>query len=512
MKMVQGAGTIADYGNYVYNCTLGQWNYKIPIESLTDIQLYADASSIGSLELIWTCSAGQGTVESISPAASVVGTDPVTGNPYVLIQGISGSTTASCFVIGMSSGGNMYFSQEYCIESVCAAQGLGLVDGCYGNLDPLISVDREGIYFGEGGGIAYKHTFRMRNTEVTLNAIRNDFKSGRTRNFRTESVDIFKFWGDAIPEWYMPHVDAVFKRGEVFIYDNTKGVTTKYIVESTAYEKADECVKLWKPFVLLRANQYQSFSCEPDPCAVVQVDSGGVPLPACCDPAVTGATVEFLEGNTVTLNFTPCEPTPGNGYIILYRVVGSGGGYTNAGSFASSPAVFGTGGSDGDQYEGFIYSDCDGVFGDMIPWTTGEAAAFTISSSPCALGQVVYTVTGNPGDIITVRVSYTGLLKKLSGLFTRGYITVSAADGSPTNQTVTSPCYVDTADHPFSIFADVVVTLVGTSATITVVATVDNSANTASSYATITDANGDTMNLTSSGCSQSSATGGSSPC
>ncbi len=357
----------------------------------------------------------------------------------------------------------------------------------------------------------------MRNAEVTLNAIRNDFKAGRTRNFRTESVDVFKFWGDAIPEWYMPHVDAVFKRGEVFIYEPIKGTTTKYLVESTAYEKLDECVKAWSPTVLLRANQYQSFSCEPAPCSVVVGGGGGGEPVPCCDPVVTGASVEFIEGNTVTIDFVPCSPAPAGGYVVLYRLAGTTDGYIPAGdAFTSSPAVFGISGgvsnNEGDQYEGFIYSDCnDGVLGNMIPWTTGVVSPYSITPSPCDLGQVVYTITGNPGDVITVRVTYNGPLAKLSGLFTRAYITVSAADGIPTNQTVFSDCHLDAATYPFTIFADVVLTLVGSSAIISVIANVDNSANYASSHATITDVNGDTKDITAFGCSQNSATGGN-PC
>lgn len=75
--------------------------------------------------------------------------------------------------------------------------------------------------------------------------------------------------------------------------------------------------------------------------------------------------------NTITINFTPCEPTPVNGYVIKYRPVGSGIPYRTAPTnFTESPAVFvdnlDAGGTD---YEGYIQGDCgDGKLGFASPW------------------------------------------------------------------------------------------------------------------------------------------------
>lgn len=78
--------------------------------------------------------------------------------------------------------------------------------------------------------------------------------------------------------------------------------------------------------------------------------------------------------NIITIDFEPCLPTPLNGYRFFYRVLGSVGAYTDAGLFASSPAIFeALSGVEDDQYEGYFHSDCgEGVIGDQIPFETEE--------------------------------------------------------------------------------------------------------------------------------------------
>ncbi len=544
MKMVQGAGTIADWTSYVYNCRLGQWNYKmyssgnLAITMMLYIDFGTNAPGFVTAELVHTCGATAGTIEAISLDSYVIGQD-TNGRYYGVFDTFNETTTAPCFVIALTFDVGIWFSQEYCVVNnagFCASQVIS-VKGCYGNLDPLISYDAEGIYFGQSQGgtqgssnLVYQHQFTLTNGEITLNSIKNDFKSGRSRNFRTESQDIYLFQGELIPEWYIKHVDAVFKRGEVHVSLNmlTTGEvlddnigTDKFLVGATVYEKVDECVKGWKPNVNLIRNQYQSFSCEVNPCnVVVDGGGGGGDLP-CCDPAVIDATVVFTDGNTVTINFSPCSPTPASGYNILYRLVGSTGGYTSGGNYTSSPAEFGVGGIDGDQYEGYIYSDCNGVLGNMIAWTTGAAVTYSLTEGSCdtGIGNVTYTIAGGtPGDVVTVVVTMAGSLKKLSGSFTRAYITVVAPEGVPGSQTVSSLCHLDTAVYPLTggdaVQATVVITLTGTTAVFSVTAVVENSStSTISCYATITDVNGDAKNINSGGaCRASSANGGSSPC
>lgn len=81
--------------------------------------------------------------------------------------------------------------------------------------------------------------------------------------------------------------------------------------------------------------------------------------------------------NQISISFTPCDPTPANGYNILWRVRGSNDPLTDAGNFSESPAVFQDEvNPSGTCYEGFIRSDCSesgesgSNFGNLIPWET----------------------------------------------------------------------------------------------------------------------------------------------
>lgn len=65
--------------------------------------------------------------------------------------------------------------------------------------------------------------------------------------------------------------------------------------------------------------------------------------------------------NRITVTFTPCTPTPANGYKILYRVLGTSGAYRDGGNFTTSPAVIDDVNDAADtQYEGIIKGDCGG--------------------------------------------------------------------------------------------------------------------------------------------------------
>lgn len=287
MKMILGAGTISNYASYINGCTKKQWPYKIPITSLADVQLYisigAVAPGTATYELIHTCG-NINQIDAIIPGNYVIGQD-TNSNYYGVFKNFSGSS-AKCFVIAITLDSQIYFSEQYCIENTC--EQLTLLNGCYGNLDPLVSYDRNGIYFGESQGgtvgdatVVYEHKSYMRDVEVTLNALKTTFKQGRTRTFRIEAEDILLFWAELVPEWYIKYIDAIFKRGEVYVGD------TRYMLEATAYTKTDECFKAWKPTVTLRESYYQSFSCDVDPCAGPQAE--------CCDPDGLEATVEFTQ-------------------------------------------------------------------------------------------------------------------------------------------------------------------------------------------------------------------------
>jgi len=290
--MFLGAGAITDYGSWTPNCTLKQWPYKIPVLGLSDVELYIDGASASSAQILHTCGPSMGTIESVSYEGGP-STDPA-GQTYSVMKNFSGSSPTGTFVIAVTASGSLYFSPEYSIADTTCSNPPTLIEGCYGNIDPLLAWDCNGKYFR--GPTPYEHKLYIREAEVTINAIKNTFKQGRTRSFRTEKEKIFLFNAEWIPEWYLEELDAVFHRGEVYI----DGV--KYLVDATNYEKLDDCVKAWRPTVTLKKICMQSFSCEADPCSVVPIESGttgggggtsgsgGGGTPTCCDVTVIDAT------------------------------------------------------------------------------------------------------------------------------------------------------------------------------------------------------------------------------
>jgi hypothetical protein len=443
--MTQGSGTIVNYGAYISNCRLGQKPYKIPVLSLSDVQEYINIGGqpdAALYQLIHTCGPFAGTIEDLTTSNYVIGQKP-NDDWYGVFKSFSGvENPLTCFVIGITlSFGALdviYFSEEYCIESSC--DNLTLIKGCYGNLNNKISYDCEGIYFGTHANedstpmgdptVIYEHQLYLRGVEVTLQSIKNTFKQGRTRNFRTEKERIYQFWAELVPEWYMVHVDAVFYRGEVFV----GGI--KYLVNDTGYEKVEDCKKVWKPTATFKESCYQSFSCEADPCAP--------PVPTCCDVSSVSATVEFLEGNIITVLFTPCVPTPANGYRLKWRIAGSGDAYTEEGNFFASPIIFTSGAPGGTCFEGYLQSDCGEsggeLLGNLVPWQT---PCETEESTPNTM-QVICTLT--PCDVTDVigfsnSVPYPvhgGDMESGShGAFAGGNVIVMLSGGVPEFTTIT---------------------------------------------------------------------------
>lgn len=291
MVMIPGTGTISNYGSYINNCQAKQMPYRVPVNSLSDVQLYINIGTTKPdavlYQLIHTCGPLADTVETITPANYVVGQD-TNSNWYGVFRNFSGASPV-CFVIAITLTFGVvdaiYFSEEYCIEPACSS--LTLIKGCYGNLDNKLSYDCSGVYFGTHAGTevplgdtltVYKHELLIRSVEVSLSAIKNSFKQGRTRNFRTEKEKIYQFFAEFVPEWYLSEIDAVFYRGEVYIG------STRYLLNETNYEKIEDCKRMWKPSATFKESCYQSFSCEADPCAP--------PVVVCCDPVVTSVDVE----------------------------------------------------------------------------------------------------------------------------------------------------------------------------------------------------------------------------
>lgn len=281
--MIQGTGTISNYGAYISNCTKRQWPYKIPVRNLSDVQLFIDIGGqpdYAQYQLIHTCGPHAGTIETLTTSSYVIGQKP-NDDWYGVFKNFDDTEfPLSCFVIGITLTFGVldviYFSEEYCIDDTC--DNLTLIKACYGNLDNKISYGCDGVYFGRHATentplgdptVYYQHQIYLRDVEVTLSAIKNTFKKGRTRNFRTEKEKIRQFWAELIPEWYIDTVDAIFYRGEVIVGDTT------YLVEATNFEKLDECLKSWKPSATFNENCYQSFSCEENPCLPPEEESEG---------------------------------------------------------------------------------------------------------------------------------------------------------------------------------------------------------------------------------------------
>lgn len=315
MKMIKGSvnGVVAitDYRSYIHNCQANQMPYRIPVNTLADVQLYI---AIGAtkppailVELLHTCGPNEGQIETLITYDYVVGQD-TTGAWYAVFKNFDQSFDLSCFVIaitlidigGSDTGDLVYFSEEYCKQNTC--NPLIEINGCYGNLENALSYDCEGIYFGTHAGpqsalgdttIVYKHNLLLRQVEVVLSAIKNNFKQGRTRSFRTEKEKLYQFWAELVPAWYMSEIDAVFYRGEVYV----GGI--KYLVNETQFEKVEDCKQIWKPTALFKESCYQSFSCELTPC--------DPPAQTCCDPEIISAEVtEVPNGTTMNTVVIQC--------------------------------------------------------------------------------------------------------------------------------------------------------------------------------------------------------------
>lgn len=310
--MIQGAGTISNYGSYISNCTKGQMAYKIPVNLLTDIQLplnigFTKPDAV-QYQLIHTCGPYKGEVETLTTTDYAIVQD-YNNRWHGTFKNFSGNENPlTCFVIAITlvfaETERIYFSEEYCIDADCADE-LTLIQGCYGNMDSRLSFDCNGNYFGIHAGdddamgdltVTYKHQMFLRNVEIALNSTRHTFSQGRTRTFRSERQRIYQFYSELIPEWYMPEVEGVFYRGEVIIGD------TKYLLNETDFTKVEACKKIWKPGATFKDSCFQSFSCETDPCAA--------PVIECCNPTSLVASVEYVDTTVVC-----CDPQIINVYV-----------------------------------------------------------------------------------------------------------------------------------------------------------------------------------------------------
>lgn len=216
--------------------------------------------------------------------------------------------------------------------------------------------------------------------------------------------------------------------------------------------------------------------------------------------------------NTITINFIECDAPPENGYRLKWRILGSGDPYTDEGNVFSSPAIFTDSlNPPGTCYEGVLQSDCSPsgesgtILGNAIPWQTpcesGAVVDYNIElTAPCAGIYSNYLITGGaPGDVVTVKAQYSGLLVRTSGDFTRADLSISSPDG--TTDDTSSACYEFILPHNFSIAAQTTIVMTGTTALVTLKAVAHNSSKTLNNVViTITDINGVNHNIFIQGC------------
>lgn len=227
--------------------------------------------------------------------------------------------------------------------------------------------------------------------------------------------------------------------------------------------------------------------------------------------------------NTVTINFIPCSPPPAGGYLLTWRVAGSGDLYTDGGFFTTSPVVFTDSlNPPGTCYEGFLQSNCTEsgesgeLLGNGIPWSTSCAESgvgdYALEQINTCDGSPTtnYRITGaNIGDVITVRAFFSGTIKRNTGLFTRAQVQIFSVNG--TSDGATSACYTtpDSSNHLFSITADTVITAASDTELFTVLATIFNSSGaTSAMFVSIVDINGTPQSIQLNGCHGAISQGG----
>lgn len=220
--------------------------------------------------------------------------------------------------------------------------------------------------------------------------------------------------------------------------------------------------------------------------------------------------------NTIKINFVECDPVPDGGYIVKWRVRGSGDPYTEEGPFFSSPAIFIDGVNPaGTCYEGIMQTDCTQsgesgqTLGSEIPWLSDceESGAndYTIElAAPCAGIYSNYIIDGGiAGDVVIVKAQYSGTLLRYTEDFVRADLSINSPNG--TYDQTSSACYSGLGalpPHPFSISVQTTITMAGPTEVVTLKAVSHNSVAIGHAViVTIIDVNGVAKNIFVEGCS-----------
>lgn len=224
-------------------------------------------------------------------------------------------------------------------------------------------------------------------------------------NFRTVVEKIHRLESEIIPKFYKNVLLAIFSRGAIQVGDDGK----TWILSELEFEGVADDDLTWKPFALLKETFRLYFGCDDSQCV------------ECCSPQIisAAATIQGAD-NHIEIEFTPCEPSPSNGYRISYRPIG-GGAYRVANVLASPAVIVDENDPPGTSYEGYITGDCGGnQFGAQVPFTAPNEDAPSespdISASASASASASEPPPPDPEGTIIINVNSGITLNFLSGI------------------------------------------------------------------------------------------------
>lgn len=348
---------IPSWNTVIFNCIRNrkcQPRYDVPIRGTDDLLLYADLTGKPTLIEAVVIASRTETEYSLTFGTYVVGQQPseawygVFGAPVIDWDG----DTVNCFFVRIifTIGGieHVFYSEQFTIEnSVC--DPLYFIQACYPNiLTAADARDCNGVYYGFHAGpdeelgeinFRYFHKAYVRMGDITESKAKLSFTLFNNRvNYKTnvEQESLFTF--ELVPAFYKRHLLGIFALGNIRING------TQYTLsEEQDFAITDNDSKQWKMDVSLKEFCEQSFDCSGRDCTLLE----------CCDPVVTGATVEtgtevvmrLINLNT-GLNITGIFTVPDDGAPADARAVTAVGGY---------PIL------NGQQRDGSIHADHDGL-------------------------------------------------------------------------------------------------------------------------------------------------------
>lgn len=221
-------------------------------------------------------------------------------------------------------------------------------------------------------------------------------------------------------------------------------------------------------------------------------------------------------GSNLQITYTAPGSVPQVYLTVNYPNGGSvNGTYTNGqnNSTILIPVPPGVNGN----YNVYLQSVCDpdtGFYSQKIgPVTVAVSSDVVIPHQIARVGACTginssYQITGGTvGDILVIEGAASGLIQMISGAFTRADLAISSPNG--TSASDSSDCYSDGSSHGFSVSAQSIVTMVGSTAVINFAVTLHNSSTSVSSSSVkIVSVNGVTVNRSVTGCVGNSSTGG----